>query len=182
MGASSKASASAKAAPSRAYIALGSNLGNKVAQLEAAAAQLAALPETRLMAYSGIYRTPPWGKFDQDWFANAVIALDTRLSPLSLLEACLAIEATMGRERKERWGPRRIDLDLLSHGEARLATERLTLPHPAIAERAFVLVPLFEIAPDFVLAGRKIEALIAALDVSGISKIADFAGKSRDLP
>jgi len=152
----------------RAFLALGSNIGDKTANLGAARDAIAALPGTKVVAASSVYRTPPWGKTDQDWFANAVIAVETALEPIALLEACLAIEIRLGRIRRERWGPRVIDIDVLMHGETRLTSERLTLPHPAMAERAFVLIPLREIAPDTVIAGRPIGEVIAGLETAGI--------------
>lgn len=152
----------------RAFLALGSNIGDKAANLRAAREAIAALPGTRVVAASAVYRTPPWGKTDQDWFANAAITVETTLEPLALLEACLAIEIRLGRVRRERWGPRVIDIDLLAHGETRLTSDRLTLPHPAMAERAFVVIPLREIAPDLVIAGRPIGEVIAGLDATGI--------------
>jgi len=152
----------------RAFLALGSNIGDKAASLRAAVKAIAALPGTTVIATSSVYRTPPWGKTDQDWFANAVIAVKTVLEPGALLEACLAIEIQLGRIRRERWGPRVIDIAVLIHGEPHMTSERLTLPHPAIAERAFVLIPLQEIAPDLVIAGRAIGAVIAGLDSAGI--------------
>lgn len=155
----------------RAFLALGSNIGDKTGHIRRAVAAIAALPGTRVTARSALYRTPPWGKTDQDWFANAAIAVETTLGPEALLEACLAIEAELGRVRRERWGPRVIDIDLLTHGETRISTDRLTLPHPAMAERAFVLVPLGEIAPDFALDGQPIATLLARLDRQGIEPI-----------
>lgn len=152
----------------RAFLALGSNIGDKAENLRAARNAIATLPGTTVLATSSVYRTPPWGKTDQDWFANAAIAVETPLAPLALLEACLAIEIQLGRIRRERWGPRVIDIDVLMHGDARLTSERLTLPHPAMAERAFVLIPLREIAPDIAIAGRPIGTVIAGLDSTGI--------------
>jgi 2-amino-4-hydroxy-6-hydroxymethyldihydropteridine diphosphokinase len=154
--------------PARAYLALGSNIGDKAGNLRAATIAIAALPQTRVIARSAFYRTPPWGKTDQAWFANAVIAVETGLAPHALLEACLAIEIAQGRIRRERWGPRVIDIDLLLHGTATITTERLTLPHPAMLARAFVLVPLAEIAPGLVLEGEPIATRLAALDRDGI--------------
>jgi 2-amino-4-hydroxy-6-hydroxymethyldihydropteridine diphosphokinase len=155
-----------------AHIALGSNLGDKIANLRAAAGAIAGLPGTRIIARSKIYRTPPWGKTDQDWFANAALAIETSLDPFALLDSCLAIEARLGRVRRERWGPRIIDIDVLTHGEARVASPRLTLPHPAMAERAFVLVPLREIAPHLEPGGVPIDQALAGLDAEGIIPIA----------
>jgi 2-amino-4-hydroxy-6-hydroxymethyldihydropteridine diphosphokinase len=151
-----------------AYLALGSNIGDKLAHLRQAAARLAALPGTSLLRASPVYRTPPWGNEAQDWFANAVISVRTSLSPEALLAAALEIERAMGRERAERWGPRIIDIDLLRHGSARRDSETLTLPHPAMTQRAFVLVPLRDIAPDLHLAGESLGAHLARLDATGI--------------
>lgn len=159
-------------APVTAYLAVGSNIGDKVGNLRAAVEAIAALPETRVTARSSAYRTPPWGKTDQDWFANAVIAVETGLAPLALLEACLAIEVRLGRIRRERWGPRLIDIDLLRHGRSARTSEYLTLPHPAMHERAFVLIPLQEIAPRIKVAGQPINTLLAGLDTAGIEPMA----------
>lgn len=158
--------------PVRAYLALGSNIGDKIEHLRDAVAAIGALPQTRVIARSAIYRTPPWGKTDQDWFANAVISVETALSPRALLDACLAIEIEQGRIRLERWGPRVIDIDVLIHGETRMATDHLTLPHPAMQDRAFVLIPLAEIAPDLMLDGMPIAGRLKSLDSGGIAPIA----------
>ncbi|MCA0401782.1 MAG: 2-amino-4-hydroxy-6-hydroxymethyldihydropteridine diphosphokinase [Proteobacteria bacterium] len=158
----------------QSYLALGSNVGDKLASMRGALAAIAALPGTRLVRVSGAYRTPPWGKTDQDWFANAAAEITTTLPPLALLDAVLAIEAGLGRERRERWGPRIIDIDLLTHGDTHMRDERLTLPHPFMHQRAFVLVPLQEIAPDLVVAGKRIPTWLAHLDQSDISRIASL--------
>ncbi len=160
--------------PVTAYLALGSNLGDKVGHLRAAVAAIGALPMTRVTARSAVYRTPPWGKTDQDWFVNAVIAVETTLSPEALLQGALAIEQQLGRVRRERWGPRVIDIDMLLHGDAQRATPSLTLPHPAMTERAFVLVPLHEIAPDLVVQGRLSAQWLAGLDATGIEPMASL--------
>lgn len=160
------------AEPVTAYLALGSNIGDKNRHLSAAASAIEGLPGTRIVARSAIYRTPPWGKVDQDWFANAVVAIETRLDPEALLQTCLAIEIAHGRIRRERWGPRVIDIDILFHGEARLKTGKLTLPHPLMHERPFVLLPLQEIAPEIVIAGRPIAEVIAGLDTAGLQPVA----------
>ena len=158
-------------ARARAFIALGSNIADKISHLRLAAEKIGQLPETKIVARSTIWRTPPWGKLDQDWFANAVVNVDTALEPLELLDACLGIEAAMGRVRVERWGPRIIDLNLLIHGAASIRTERLTLPHPAIHQRAFVLMPLGEIAPDIRIGGKTPADLLATLDIAGIERM-----------
>lgn len=160
--------------PARAFLALGSNMGNKIANLDAALRAIASLETTRVVRTSRIYRTPPWGKTDQDWFANAVVEIETGLLPETLLDAVLAIEVQLGRVRRERWGPRVIDIDILSHGDARSATERLKLPHPAMGERAFVLLPLKEIAPDYRIGNAGISERLALLDTKGIEPMGDF--------
>jgi 2-amino-4-hydroxy-6-hydroxymethyldihydropteridine diphosphokinase len=154
------------------HIALGANLGDRIGALREATRRIGQLPETAILARSAIYETPPWGKIDQAPFANAVIAIRTGLGPKPLLDACLGIETAMGRVRRERWGPRLIDIDLLTHGTTRMTSDRLTLPHPAIAERAFVLVPLLEIAPEFRIGRRKGSTILNQLDQAGIVAIA----------
>lgn len=135
-------------APVVASVGLGSNLDDPIAQIRRACAALANLPESRLLATSSLYRTPPMGPPDQPDYVNAAALLETRLAPLALLDALQAIEAAQGRVRAERWGPRTLDLDLLLYGEARIETPRLTVPHPGLPERDFVLVPLREVAGD----------------------------------
>lgn len=153
------------------HIALGANLGDRVNALREATRRIAGLPGTTILARSAIYETPPWGKTDQAPFANAVISIRTSLDPVPLLYACLGIEAAMGRVRRERWGPRLIDIDLLTHGTTHMKSDRLTLPHPALAERAFVLVPLLEIAPEFRIGNENAKAILDRLDQAGIVAI-----------
>ncbi|WP_043798004.1 2-amino-4-hydroxy-6-hydroxymethyldihydropteridine diphosphokinase [Arenimonas composti] len=156
----------------RAYVGLGGNQGDVAATLQSALAALAALPGTTLAARSSFWHTPPWGDTAQPPFLNAVAALDTALSPMPLLGALLAIERAHGRDRgadARRWGPRPLDLDLLLHGDTVLAEPGLELPHPRLHQRAFVLVPLAEIAPDLVVPGRgRVADLRAAVDAAGI--------------
>jgi 2-amino-4-hydroxy-6-hydroxymethyldihydropteridine diphosphokinase len=133
---------------SRAYVGLGANLGADLsAALTQAALSLAALPQTRVAALSSAWRSAPVDATGPD-FLNAVAALDTALAPLELLDALQAIELAHGRERPYRHAPRTLDLDLLLYGELTLHTPRLTLPHPRLGERAFVLWPLLEVAPE----------------------------------
>ncbi len=167
------APAPAPSAAAEAYVALGSNLGDRRAHLEAAFAALDALPGTRLLARSSLYETPPLGPAGQQDYLNAAAALSTTLAPEALLDALLSIEVARGRVRRERWGPRTLDLDLLLHGDTALQTPRLTLPHPAMLGRAFVLAPLCELAPDLVLAGRSLAQHLALLDQAGIRRLAD---------
>ena len=139
----------------RAWIGLGSNIGDGAAAIRAA---LHALAETRgltVQRVSGLYRSAPWGRPDQPDFTNAVAELDIAVKPQALLARLLEIETELGRKRdEERWGPRMIDLDLLCVGNIMLDTPELSLPHPRMHERAFVLKPLLEICPGFEIPGR----------------------------
>ncbi|ANO51648.1 2-amino-4-hydroxy-6-hydroxymethyldihydropteridine diphosphokinase [Woeseia oceani] len=137
-----------------AFIGIGSNLGEPVQQVEQAIKALAGLEQSRLILCSSLYRSAPVGPQDQPDFINAVVAVLTRLAPQGLLTSLQAIENVQGRTRSgERWGPRTLDLDLLVYGQASVATAELTLPHPRIAERNFVLLPLSEIAPHLPIPG-----------------------------
>ena len=153
----------------RAFVALGGNLGDTRTILQQALDALGMLPGTRLVAQSRFYRTPPWGLREQPAFLNAAVELDTVLGPHELLDALLRIERDAGRVRDgERWGPRTLDLDLLHMDGLALHDERLTLPHPRIAERAFVLLPLAELAPDLELSGQgTVSVLLAKADIAG---------------
>ncbi|KRE89635.1 2-amino-4-hydroxy-6-hydroxymethyldihydropteridine pyrophosphokinase [Frateuria sp. Soil773] len=152
----------------RAYVALGSNLGDPRRQLLDAMDALAGLPGTELRARSRLYLTPPWGVLEQPPFVNAAVQLDTELPPHELLDALLAIERRAGRVRAERNGPRTLDLDLLHVEGVGMDDERLILPHPRIGERAFVLLPLHDLAPDLLLPGQgRVADLLAAVDTSG---------------
>jgi 2-amino-4-hydroxy-6-hydroxymethyldihydropteridine diphosphokinase len=137
-------------------LGLGSNIGDKAANIRRALALLQDRGILRLTAVSSIYRTPPWGFLDQDFFANACAIGETCLQPLELLAATNAVEIEMGRQPTVRWGPRLIDIDILFHGEAAFEHVQLSLPHKDLFERAFVLVPLAEIAPQLRLSGRSI--------------------------
>lgn len=157
----------------RAALSLGANLADKREAIQQAVERIEALPETRIIARSADYRTPPWGNTDQDWFVNAALLVETALAPRTLMDACLAIEEAMGRKRAERWGPRRIDIDIITYGDAAMDEAQLTLPHPRALERAFVLVPLAEVAPDLAIAGTPIRAALARLDTTGIAALDD---------
>jgi 2-amino-4-hydroxy-6-hydroxymethyldihydropteridine diphosphokinase len=136
-----------------ATIGLGANLNDPAAQVEYALAELDRLPGTRLLTRSSLYASAPVGYVDQPDFINAVAQVDTSLAPRALLAALLDIEHRHGRERSFRNAPRTLDLDLLLYGNAHFHEEGLTLPHPRMSERAFVLLPLLEIAPDTVIPG-----------------------------
>lgn len=156
----------------RVFVALGSNLDQPERQIGLALRALSSLPCTRVLRTSSLYRTPPWGDLDQPDFINAVTRLETSLEPLALLDALLAIELQMGRVRTRRYGPRVIDLDLLMHGDAVVDSPRLLLPHPRMQERAFVMWPLAEIAPDLVLgAWGRAAAIADALPGDGIVRL-----------
>jgi 2-amino-4-hydroxy-6-hydroxymethyldihydropteridine diphosphokinase len=132
-----------------AYLSLGSNLGDRLANLITALRLLGApTAPTRLVGISSVWETTPQGKVDQPDFLNLGAAVETNLSPEALLDFCLAVEAEMGRVRIERWGPRIIDIDLCWYDDLTVRTERLEVPHPRLAERAFMLVPLLELAPN----------------------------------
>ena len=158
---------------SLAYVALGSNLGDPRQQVLDAVDALARLPGTSLRQRSSLYRTPPWGVLEQPPFINAVVELDTELSPHGLLDALLAIEQRAGRVRAERNGPRTLDMDLLHVDGVQLDDPVLTLPHPRMGERVFVLLPLCDIAPALRLAGQATVAeQLARLDPSGCERVA----------
>lgn len=158
----------------QAYVALGSNLGDSRQHLLDAIEALAALPHTQVIARSKIYRTPPWGMVDQPEFLNAVVTLETALGPHELLDALLQIERAAGRQRNgERWGPRTLDLDLLHVVGKTVNDERLTLPHPHIADRAFVLLPLHDVASDLEIPGQgKVVDLLRTVDTQGCEVLA----------
>jgi 2-amino-4-hydroxy-6-hydroxymethyldihydropteridine diphosphokinase len=137
-----------------AFIALGANLGDPVAQVRAGLASLATIPDTDLVRASSLYRTAPVGVRGQDPFINAVAMVQTGLRPKVLLEHLLALEITHGRVRNGTLAPRTLDLDLLLHGDSVMTDAALTLPHPRLHLRAFVLVPLSEIAPETAVPGR----------------------------
>lgn len=134
-------------APEFAYVALGSNLGDREAHLAAARAALAALPETRLVAASTVEETAPLGGAAQPAYLNQMVLLATRLEPRALLAACLAIERSRGRERGERWAPRTLDLDIVRFGTRRIAEPDLVVPHPGLADRDFWQRELAELEP-----------------------------------
>lgn len=156
---------------STAYLGLGSNIGDKAATLAESVARLAVTPGVRITARSSDYRTPPWGDTDQDWFLNAAVAVDTTLSPHALLEAGLAIETALGRVRERRWGPRVIDIDVLFYEGAAVDDARLVLPHRFVRERAFVLMPLAEIAPDLMIGPETVAQALSKLDCTGIERV-----------
>ena len=157
-----------------ALIALGGNVGDVLATFDAAIAMLCDGATVRLKARSSNYRTPPWGVTDQPPFINAVIAVTTTLTPHALLARMQECERVFGRDRsrEQHWGPRSLDLDLLAYDDIVLGDAALSLPHPHLFERAFVLVPLAEIVPDRVIAGKSVHDALARVDANGIEKLA----------
>jgi 2-amino-4-hydroxy-6-hydroxymethyldihydropteridine diphosphokinase len=156
----------------RAFVGLGANLGDAAATVRSALESLERLPATRLLRASRLYRTPAWGNTDQPDFVNAVALLQTTLDARALLDGLLGIERSFGRERRERWGPRVLDLDLLLHGDAIIDEPGLHVPHPHLTERAFALLPLVEIDPDAVIpAFGSAQVALAALACEGIEAV-----------
>ena len=143
------------------YLGLGSNLGNREENLRVARQRIDQLPGVFLTCVSSLYETSPWGIKDQTDFLNQVVQVITELSPQEVLRACQQIESDLGRKREIRWGPRNIDIDILLYGVKVLVEEDLIIPHPYLTERAFVLVPLIELAPGLILpGGQKIEEVL----------------------
>ncbi|KPF43837.1 2-amino-4-hydroxy-6-hydroxymethyldihydropteridine diphosphokinase [Rhizobium sp. AAP43] len=151
-----------------ATLGLGGNLGDPAAAMAHALQRLDEREDCRVLDVSRLYRTPPWGKTDQADFYNACAAIETRLEPEALLFACLDIEREMKRVRSERWGPRTIDIDILTYGDIELHVDVLTLPHPRMTQRAFVLLPLADIRPDLAVSGRSVASWLSASDQTGI--------------
>lgn len=155
-------------APFDAAIGLGSNIGDKQANIARAIALLTKDGAIRLVRRSRDYRSAPWGVAEQDWFINAVITITTALSARELLAACLRVENEMGRVRRQKWGPRLIDVDVLTYRDQEIDEPDLKVPHPLIAKRAFVLVPLREVAPDVIIGGVGLDAMIAAIGTNDL--------------
>ena len=161
------------ASASTVYIGIGSNLERPVQQVLQARDALAGLPDTRLLGFSPLYRNPAVGPGEQPDYVNAVAAMETRLAPLELLDALQAIEANQGRVRGSvRWEPRTLDLDLLLYGDCEISDERLTLPHPRMRQRAFVLKPLLDIAPGLDVPGLgSVTKLLGAVSEASLQRI-----------
>jgi 2-amino-4-hydroxy-6-hydroxymethyldihydropteridine diphosphokinase len=156
-----------------ALLALGGNVGEVRTTFERAIAMLCADDAMRLVARSSEYRTPPWGVTDQPPFINAAIIVATSLKPHALLERAQNVELALGRDRanERRWGPRPIDIDILTYDDVTVHEPDLTLPHPHLFERAFVLLPLAEIASSRMIAGRRVADALSEVDVSGIERL-----------
>lgn len=161
---------------SRAFIALGGNLDDPERHVRSALSELGTLPRTKLKRRSSLYRSAPHGPAGQPEFINAVAELETELAPDDLLDGLQAIENAHGRVRAERWGPRTLDLDLLLYDERRIHTARLTVPHPEMIARNFVLGPLAEIAPELAIPGAgAVGGLLSRLGTLGLERIDEHA-------
>lgn len=162
-----------------AWLGLGGNLGDVRENMRSAIEQLASDPGVRIEAVSSLYATPPWGIADQPEFRNACVTVATTLSPHDLLKLCLDTETGLNRQRGERWGPRTIDIDILAIEGVVLSEDGLSLPHPRLHERAFVLVPLAEIAPDLEIAGKPVRQWLETVDRTEIRQLSAGDGWSR---
>ena len=153
------------------YLGLGSNLGNRIEHL-ARGRKAIAEKAGAILAASSIYDTAPWGPVPQDNYLNQVLCVSTTLAPRDLLAALHEIERAAGRDRRNevRYGPRVLDLDILMYGDRTVQEDGLVIPHPRIAERAFVLVPLAEIAPDLAIGGETVRALLGRVDTAGVRR------------
>lgn len=155
----------------KAYMGLGSNIGNKKENIDNAVDMIRNHKLIELKKVSSYYETEPVGYQDQDWFLNVVLEIDTKLKPYELLEFCRLIEEKLKRKRIIRWGPRTIDVDILLYEGFKSKDEKLTIPHPRMTERAFVMIPLYEIAPDIKIADSNISQIIKKLEGEKIRKI-----------
>jgi 2-amino-4-hydroxy-6-hydroxymethyldihydropteridine diphosphokinase len=154
-------------------IGLGGNVGDVRTTFRKAIANICGMAQAALLARSSDYVTPPWGEENQARFVNACIEIETSLDPHALLFTLHKIEKQFGRDRnrEQRWGPRPLDLDMLAYDDVSLQKPELTLPHPRLFERAFVLVPLAEIVPDRLIGGRSVRAALAQLSTEGIEQL-----------
>ncbi len=154
-----------------AYLSLGSNIGDKKKYLYDAIKLLDGYKGIRIVKLSSLYETSPWGYTEQDLFMNLVVLIETSLSPVELLDCCQFIEQELGRVRLIKWGPRVIDVDILLFEDETINTERLTIPHPFMTERDFVMIPLCEIAKDLKIDGITVETIIQKFDQKALKKV-----------
>ena len=147
----------------RAYIALGSNLGDRIGQMQFALNALAADDRLKVLQISSVYENRAIGMGEANDFLNAIVEIETSMKPLALLDHCLGVESLLGRVRTGEWIPRSIDLDIIAYGDDIIEHERLQVPHPRIAERDFVVHPLSAIAPDLEIQGQSVAHLAASL-------------------
>ena len=158
--------------PIFAALSLGGNLGDVRAAFRFALERLSLAEGVAVVATSSVYRTAPWGKLDQPDFLNMATLLRVTIAPRALLDLCLSIERDHGRARLEHWGPRTLDMDVLTYGNVVVDEPGLTIPHPRLQDRAFVLTPLAEIAPDTVVGGVRVEELCAGMAGQGVERVA----------
>ncbi len=156
-----------------ALIGIGTNLGDKIANIDTALRLLSDDGAVRVVARSKLYQSPPWGVLDQDWFVNIAAAVTTDLEPHALLARCLAVEDAMGRVRGQKWGPRLVDVDVLTYRGQTIDTPDLKVPHPYIEMRSFVVLPLLDIAPAERVRGRSIAEIAASIDPAGTTVMPD---------
>jgi 2-amino-4-hydroxy-6-hydroxymethyldihydropteridine diphosphokinase len=156
-------------------VALGGNVGDVRATFNKAIGNICGMAQAALVARSSDYATPPWGEEDQPRFINACIEIETALDPHALLFVLHKVEQKFGRDRanERHWGPRTLDLDMIAYDDVAMDKPELTLPHPRLFERAFVLVPLAEIAPDRLIGGRRVKDALTALSTGGIERLPD---------
>jgi 2-amino-4-hydroxy-6-hydroxymethyldihydropteridine diphosphokinase len=159
------------AEPALVALSLGGNVGDVQAHFRHALARLSQTPGVELVAQSDVYRTAPWGLTDQAAFLNMAALLRVSMPARALLDLCLAIERERERRRDLRWGPRTLDLDVLTYGGQTIQEPGLTIPHPSLAERAFVLVPLADVAPDLEIGGARVQDLLAAVDAASVERL-----------
>lgn len=152
------------------YLGLGTNLGNKEVNLRQAINLIRDFPKTSVSKTSKVYETEPWGYSQQDDFLNLCLEIETKLKPKELLKKCQLVEEKLGRKRLVKWGPRSIDVDILIYDELTLEEEELTIPHPRIGERAFVLVPLSELNNNLIIDNQNISELIKKVATDGIKE------------
>jgi len=155
----------------RVFLSLGSNMGQKVDYLDNAVDIIKKNEFIHNVKVSSVYQTDPVGYLDQDVFVNIAVLLETTLEPYDLLKVCQDVEQALNRERLIRWGPRTIDVDIILYDDLKLDDKDLTIPHPRMHERAFVLVPICELDSELVIQSQKIQTLIETVDVSGVRKI-----------
>jgi 2-amino-4-hydroxy-6-hydroxymethyldihydropteridine diphosphokinase len=160
-----------------ALLGLGGNVGDARATLQAAIADLCDDQNVHLLARSSDYSTPAWGVTDQPPFVNACIAVHTELAPRQLLKRALLVERAFGRNRiaEARWGPRTLDIDVLTYDDLAIDEPGLVVPHPHLFERAFVLVPLVEVRPDLTVGGRRLSDVLREIDTDGITRLPPMA-------
>jgi 2-amino-4-hydroxy-6-hydroxymethyldihydropteridine diphosphokinase len=156
-----------------ASLGLGGNLGDPPAAMANALREIDLRVDCAVIAVSRLYSTPPWGKTDQADFFNCCALVETSLEPEGLLEICLSIELSMKRVRLERWGPRTIDIDVLTYGDLEHRTGKLELPHPRMTERGFVILPLADIAPELEVRGKTVRDWVRSADTTGITVAQD---------